>query len=93
METKVIGIFKPPADVEFKMKTEISQVAIYPVYDKNDKKIVDKMQLNLTLHLTVWLSGYLLEPMTKIIRQEISTEEMNEIINHLKQQQNGTNRL
>lgn len=93
METKVIGIFKPPSDVEFKMKTEISQVAIYPVYDKNDKKIVDKMQLNLTLHLTVWLSGYLLSPMTKIIRQEISTEEMNELINHLKNNTNGTNRL
>jgi len=84
---KTIGIFKPPSDVEFKTKTEISQVAIYPVYDKNDKKIVDKMQLNLTLHLTVWLSGFLLEPMTKIIRQEISTEEMNELINHLKKQQ------
>lgn len=83
---KTIGIFKPPSDVEFKTKTEISQVAIYPVYDKNDKKIVDKMQLNLTLHLTVWLSGYLLEPITKIIRQEISTEEMNELINHLKKQ-------
>ena len=52
MKTKVIGIFKPPSGVEFKMKTEISQVAIYPVYDKNDKKIVDKMQLNLTVHLT-----------------------------------------
>lgn len=84
---KTIGIFKPPSDVEFKTKAEISQIAIYPIYDKNDKKIVDKMQLNLTLHLTVWLSGYLLEPMTKIIRQEISTEEMNELINHLKKQQ------
>ena len=84
---KTIGIFKPPSDVEFKMKTEISQVAIYPVYDKNNEKIVDKMQLNLTLHLTVWLNGFLLEPMTKIIRQEISTEEMNELINHLKKQQ------
>lgn len=90
---KTIGIFKPPSEVEFKTKTEISQVAIYPVYDKNDKKIVDKMQLNLTLHLTVWLSGYLLEPMTKIIRQEISTEEMNELINHLKNNTNETNRL
>lgn len=89
----VIGIFKPPQTVEFKTKTEISQVAIYSVYDKNDKKIVDKMQLNLTLHLTVWLSGYLLEPITKIIRQEISTEEMNELINHLKKQKNGINRL
>lgn len=87
MKTKVIGIFKPPSDVEFKMKTEISQVAIYPIYDKNNEKIVDKMQLNLTVHLTVWLSGYLLSPMTKIIRQEISTEEMNELINHLKKQQ------
>lgn len=90
----VIGIFKPPSDVEFKMKTEISQVAIYPIYDNNNKKIVDKMQLNLTVHLTVWLSGYLLSPMTKIIRQEISTEEMNELINHLKNNNiNGTNRL
>ncbi len=86
MKTKVIGIFKPPSDVEFKTKTEISQVAIYPVYNKNDKKIVDKMQLNLTVHLTIWLSGFLLNPITKIIRQEISTEEMNELINHLKQQ-------
>lgn len=93
MKTKVIGIFKPPSDVDFKMKTEISQVAIYPIYDKNNKKIVDKMQLNLTVHLTVWLSGYLLSPMTKIIRQEISTEEMNELINHLKNNTNGTNRL
>lgn len=57
MESKVIVIFKPPTDVDFKLKTEISQVAIYPIYDKNDKKIVDKMQLNLTVHLTVWLSG------------------------------------
>lgn len=84
METKVIGIFKPPSDVEFKLKTEISQVAIYPIYDKNNEKIVDKMQLNLTAHLTVWLSGFLLNPITKIIRQEISTEEMNELINHFK---------
>lgn len=87
METKVIGIFKPPSDVEFKLKTEISQVAIYPIYDKNNKKIVDKMQLNLTAHLTVWLSGFLLEPITKIIRQEISTEEMNDLINNLKKQE------
>lgn len=86
-ENNVIGFFKPPADVEFKLKTEISQVAVYPVYDKNNEKIVDKMQLNLTVHLTVWLSGFLLEPITKIIRQEISTEEMNELINHLKKQQ------
>lgn len=86
MKTKVIGTFKPPTDVEFKLKTEISQVAIHPIYNKNEKKIVDKMQLNLTVHLTVWLSGFLLNPITKIIRQEISTEEMNELINHLKQQ-------
>lgn len=86
-ENNVIGFFKPPIDMDFKLKTEISQVAIYPIYDKNNKKIVDKMQLNLTVHLTVWLSGFLLEPITKIIRQEISTEEMNELINNLKKQE------
>lgn len=84
MKTKVLGILKPPNDVEFKLKTEVSQVAIYPIYDKNNKKIIDKMQLNLTVHLTIRLSGFLLNPITKIIRQEISTEEMNELINHLK---------
>lgn len=88
MKHNVIGVFKPPAGANFKLKTEISQLAIYPIFDKNNKRIVDKMQMNLTIHLTAWLNGFLLPKMTKIIRQEITTEEMQELINHVKQQKN-----
>lgn len=82
-KNNVIGLFSPPSSSDFELKTEISQIAIYPV--KKDG-IVEKMQLNFTLHLTVRMDGYLFDPIKRIIKQEIELEEMNELINHLKNQ-------
>lgn len=85
---QVLKTFHPPKGVHFGVKTAVSQVAFYPVFadKKRQVLIVEKMQMNFTLEITVRLNDYQLPKMKKIVRKIIETEEMEALFNHLNNQ-------